>query len=225
MILEDRFEELGELELCSVNGGSCTGGGCTSGGYAGGSCTSASYTTGSCTTTDSCGNEGKQETIYISCGGCFISNSNIPRNPTNPKLPAKEIWVGTGDHCDIYAWNLAIGNGVDPRNGKTTIPNLNNITVNDFYNKYCENDSKPLTEDGCANQKGFVFFDWGGNNASNQDGIYEHVEFCKFSSDGSSYTIYENNGQSMPIPKVYKTASDSNGQGGFGTKAVFVPLN
>ena len=67
MILEDRFEELGELELCSVNGGTCTGGRCTSGGYssgytggsssgsctsvsyAGGSCTSASYTTGSCT--------------------------------------------------------------------------------------------------------------------------------------------------------------------------------
>ena len=135
------------------------------------------------------------------------------------------MWIGDGDHCDIFAWNIAIDNGVDPRNGKNTIPNLNNITVNQFFDEYCKNDSKSLTEKGCAGQMGFIFFDWGGDNPANQDGKYDHMEFCKFSEDGSTYVCYKNNGQGTPIPTVYVTSQDSNGQGGKGTKAVFVPLN
>jgi len=88
----------------------------------------------------------------------------------------------------------------------------------------CKNDSKSLSEKGCAGQKGFVFFDWGGNSASNRDGVYDHVEYCEFSSDGKTYTIYQNNGQTTPVATIYTTSKDSNGQGGVGTKAVFVPL-
>ena len=48
MILEDQFEELDEMELYSVNGGTCTGGGCSSGSSSGSSSSSVSSTSGGC---------------------------------------------------------------------------------------------------------------------------------------------------------------------------------
>lgn len=59
------------------------------------------------------------------CGGSFY------RGPT------KQTCTNPNDyHCDIYAWNLAIDNGLDPRAGRQSVIDLNYATVSDMYNYY-----------------------------------------------------------------------------------------
>lgn len=72
-------------------------------------------------------------------------NSNVVlehQTPTNPNQV----------HCDIYAWNAALDNGLDPRGQDGEEWNGNRLTVNQIYDLYPNNrnDLPP------ANSRGFA---------------------------------------------------------------------
>ncbi|MDY6396408.1 MAG: hypothetical protein SPL22_01655 [Treponema sp.] len=71
-------------------------------------------------------------------------------------------------------------------------------------------------DSGSAGKSGYLFYDWEGN------GHYDHVEFCRINSDGSSYSYYSNNGFEGAGNEIYKTnisfKNDSNAHA-----QVFVP--
>ena len=80
----------------------------------------------------------------------------------------------------------------------------------------------------CAGLEGFLFSDWDGADV-NGEYFYNHMEFCKVSADGQSYSYFHNNGYEMneryraDISFLYDSnASAKNGGEG---QVVFVPLN
>lgn len=64
-------------------------------------------------------------TPSATCGG-IVTNLPPMQICTAPDL----------DHCYIYAWNLAVSNGLDPRLGKGAEMDLNYQTVDTMYNSY-----------------------------------------------------------------------------------------
>ena len=48
----------------------------------------------------------------------------------------------------------------------------------------------------CAGLEGFLFYDWDGADV-NGEYFYNHMEFCKVSADGQSYSYFHNNGYEM----------------------------
>ena len=52
-----------------------------------------------------------------------------PKNYKLTKIDYCETYCKNKDHCDIYAWNLALDNGLDPTKGSKEIIDLNQNTV------------------------------------------------------------------------------------------------
>ena len=220
MILEDRFEELGELELCSVNGGTCTGGGCTSGGYSsgytggslsgsctsvsyvGGSCTSASYTTGSCTTT---GNGVSR--ITLSTGGCTKANSKIDDNQ-------KQIMKHTDDEIASSGETVDIEIKSDLSKSNETSESTENISTETPKKKTAfekmlasinENSKKEYNKDNsgykCDNwveevltDAGFTASDYLTAGKASEKTVQQHIDALKKSSNDYTTTIPTENG-------------------------------
>ena len=70
----------------------------------------------------------EEELFSVNGGACGEGSIN---------LPPQQICSNPSDyHCDIYAWNLAIKNGLDSRLGKSAEMDLNNQTVDTMYKSY-----------------------------------------------------------------------------------------
>lgn len=134
---EDFVEELNEEELFYVNGGACGAGSSYSPTpHYGGSCAGGGAVTPS------------TPHYFGGCSGGGVTSS--PRSPSysyptpstscgggSINLPPQQICSNPSDyHCDIYAWNLAIKNGLDSRLGKSAEMDLNNQTVDTMYKSY-----------------------------------------------------------------------------------------
>lgn len=156
------------------------------------------------------------------CSGSTNSDP-VPSSPTpTPIDPLPDPKTqSTFPMCDVYAWNLALEKGFDPR-GTDGVNWSNNLTVREIFNSHYALDVTSMT----AGAKGFVFYDWAGNGLNGK----EHMEYCEVSSDGSSYTNWQTDGEITPTPTPYPM-SDKNGhaagngtQSGQGTM-VFIRLN
>lgn len=237
----DFASELSYEELLAVNGG-CGGGttsrnsqsgptgrnfgptGTPSYGYgSGGSCSNASTTNG--------GSRGGGSSINRSgsssggSGGSLSSSGSCGGGATSPNLGTATAGVEMSKiqsaynendyHCDIYAWNLAVENGLDPTNGSNEVIDLNQNTVADMYNKYFGNED---TSHGVCekNTKGLAFYDGTNDGVSNPT----HVEYYdSTNSSSNSFTKYSTDGIAEPKAEQ-RSYSDSRNE-----NWMFVALN
>ena len=118
-------------------------------------------------------------------------------------------------HCDVIAWNHAVDAGLDPRGKDGCGWDADNKNVDQIFNSHFATQAVSF-DSGSAGKSGYLFYDWEGN------GHYDHVEFCRINSDGSSYSYYSNNGFEGAGNEIYKTnisfKNDSNAHA-----QVFVP--
>lgn len=211
----DFASELSYEELLAVNGG-CGGGttsrnsqsgptgrnfgptGTPSYGYgSGGSCSNASTTNGG-----SCGGGATSPNLGTATAGVEMSKNQSAYNENDY-------------HCDIYAWNLAVENGLDPTNGSNEVIDLNQNTVADMYNKYFGNED---TSHGVCekNTKGLAFYDGTNDGVSNPT----HVEYYdNTNSSSNSFTKYSTDGIAEPKAEQ-RSYSDSRNE-----NWMFVALN
>ena len=216
---EDFVEELTDEQLFAINGGGC-GGGFSGGGHGptgGGGCSGGSPS------------GGYGPTGGGSCGGGYNPSSKTPSVPTIPSCgggayhsPSKQVCTNpNADHCDIYAWNLAIDNGLDPRKGLQTELNLNWATVDQMYNFYYKGKSKSFNSTA-AGKKGMLVYDWGGTTSAK-----DHIEYVEVSSDGKGYTLYKTNGVDAPKSEYRYFSSSPNARADVskGSSVTFIPLN
>lgn len=211
----DFASELSYEELLAVNGG-CGGGtasrnsqsgptginfgptGTPSYGYgSGGSCSNASTTNGG-----SCGGGATSPNLGTATAGVEMSKTQSAYNENDY-------------HCDIYAWNLAVENGLDPTNGSNEVIDLNQNTVADMYNKYFGNED---TSHGVCekNTKGLAFYDGTNDGVSNPT----HVEYYdSTNSSSNSFTKYSTDGIAEPKAEQ-RSYSDSRNE-----NWMFVALN
>jgi len=208
----DFASELSYEELLAVNGG-CGGGTTTkisqlqrvtnptpapTGGYRNG----GSYTSTTTTSTGSCG------------GGNTLTSGRNNQNPENTSTSFgnnskyQNAYNENDYHCDIYAWNLALDNGLDPTKGSKEIIDLNQNTVSDMCKKYF--DKEDLSKGICKeNSKGFAFYD------GTDDGVFNptHVEFYdNTNSSVDSFTKYSTDGIAKPVAqeRSYSDARNKN---------------
>lgn len=227
----DFASEMSYEELLSVNGG-CGGGAISSNsqsqssiGKNSGSAGTTSYGysskgIGGCTTTSSggsCGggsssnvsssSSGGNSTSSISggtCGGGTTPPSEGINAPCVDKTKFQNAYDENDYHCDIYAWNLAVENGLDPTNGFNEIIDLNQKTVADMYNKYFEEED--ISQGVCKkNTKGFAFYDGTDDGVSNPT----HVEYYDSTNPSSdSFIKYTTDGIAKPVAEE-RSYSDS----------------
>ena len=209
----DFASELSYEELLTVNGG--CGGGTTSRNSQFQSPSSSptvtpSYNYGSggassCVGTSSSG----------SCGGGATS-PNLGTATAGVEMSKIQSAYNENDyHCDIYAWNLAVENGLDPTNGSNEVIDLNQNTVADMYNKYFGNED---TSHGVCekNTKGLAFYDGTNDGVSNPT----HVEYYdSTNSSSNSFTKYSTDGIAEPKAEQ-RSYSDSRNE-----NWMFVALN
>lgn len=209
----DFASELSYEELLTVNGG--CGGGTTSRNSQSQSPSSSptvtpSYNYGSggassCVGTSSSG----------SCGGGATS-PNLGTATAGVEMSKIQSAYNENDyHCDIYAWNLAVENGLDPTKGSNEVIDLNQNTVADMYNKYFGNED---TSHGVCekNTKGLAFYDGTNDGVSNPT----HVEYYdSTNSSSNSFTKYSTDGIAEPKAEQ-RSYSDSRNE-----NWMFVALN
>jgi hypothetical protein len=204
----DFASELSYEELLAVNGG--CGGGTTSR-------NSQSGPTGR-----NSGPTGTPSYGYGS-GGSLSSSGSCGGGATSPNLGTATVGVEMSQsaynendyHCDIYAWNLAVENGLDPTNGSNEVIDLNQNTVADMYNKYFGNED---TSHGVCekNTKGLAFYDGTNDGVSNPT----HVEYYdSTNSSSNSFTKYSTDGIAEPKAEQ-RSYSDSRNE-----NWMFVALN
>ena len=206
----DFARELSYEELLAVNGG--CGGGTTSRNSQSGPTGRNSGPTG----TPSYGyGSGGSLSSSGSCGGGATS-PNFGSATAGVEMSKKQSAYNENDyHCDIYAWNLAIENGLDPTNGSNEVIDLNQNTVADMYNKYFGNED---TSYGVCekNTKGLAFYDGTNDGVSNPT----HVEYYdSTNSSSNSFTKYSTDGIAEPKAEQ-RSYSDSRNE-----NWMFVALN
>ena len=202
---EDFVTEMTDEQLIAVNGGACAGGGAVtpstphySGGCSGGGALTSSPKSPSYS----------YPTPTTSCGGGRLPPQQICSNPSDY-------------HCDIYAWNLAIKNGLDPRLGKSAEMDLNNQTVDTMYKSYYKGKEAAFSS-ASAGKKGMLVYDWGGTSSAK-----DHIEYVEISYDGKGYNLYKTDGIATPV-KEYRTFTNSptaKADTSKGSSVVFIPLN
>lgn len=224
----DFASELSYEELLTVNGG--CGGGTTSRNSqsqspsssptvtpsynygSGGSCSNVSTTNGgSCGGGSSINRSGSSSG---GSGGSLSSSGSCGGGATSPNLGTATAGVEMSKiqsaynendyHCDIYAWNLAIANGLDPTKGSKEVIDLNQNTVSDMYKEYFSSEevSKGICKKGT---KGFAFYD------GTDDGVFNptHVEFYDDTDSSSYYYVqYSTDGIKNP-QKTQRSTSDA----------------
>lgn len=214
----DFASELSYEELLAVNGG--CGGGTTSRnsqsgptGRNSGPTGTPSYGYGS--GGSSSGGSGTSLSSSGSCGGGATS-PNFGSATAGVEMSKKQSAYNENDyHCDIYAWNLAVENGLDPTNGSNEVIDLNQNTVADMYNKYFGNED---TSHGVCekNTKGLAFYDGTNDGVSNPT----HVEYYdSTNSSSNSFTKYSTDGIAEPKAEQ-RSYSDSRNE-----NWMFVALN
>ncbi|MBE6352443.1 MAG: hypothetical protein E7060_05820 [Treponema bryantii] len=150
-----------------------------------------------------------------SCGGGSASPSGLTGTPNVEMIKTQNAYNDNDYHCDIYAWNLAVENGLDPTNGSNEVIDLNQNTVADMYNKYFGNED---TSDGVCekNTKGLAFYDGTNDGVSNPT----HVEYYdSTNSSSNSFTKYSTDGIAEPKAEQ-RSYSDSRNE-----NWMFVALN
>ena len=213
---ESAYEVLNYEQLLKVNGagggsGGSGGGGGSSGPSSSSGSSSSSSGYGSCGGgSTSGGSSSSSSSGYSSCGGGTTSssggNSNLPSPLQTPDNPNKE-------HCDIYAYNLAVENGI----ANSGDWDGNSLTVNQIYNGFYSGSSKETNNiEGTA---GYVFYDWTG------DGTYDHMEYYECSGNGN-YSTWQTDGVSTPTEVQSNFSEDSNGHAKNGGNGIvkWVPL-
>lgn len=200
---EDFVSELSDEQLIAVNGGACGGGGAVT--------PSTPHYSGSC-----------------SGGGAVTSSPSpsysypTPSGACGGGLPPKQICTAPNKtHCDIYAWNLAIDHGVDPRLGKGAEMDLNIQTVDTMYNSYYKGKEASFSSKS-AGKKGMIVYDWGGTSPAK-----DHIEYVEIAADGKGYYLYATKGILAPV-KEYSTFKDkptAKANTANGSSMVFIPLN
>lgn len=148
------------------------------------------------------------------CGGGIVSSYNSDMITTTSGESCKQnqdyqkAYNEKDYHCDIYAWNLAIDNGVDPTKDSKDVIDLNQYTVSDMCKKYfAEEDlSKGICKKGT---KGFAFYD------GTDDGVFNptHVEFYDSTNSSSdSFIKYTTDGITEPsaTQRSYSDARNAN---------------
>lgn len=180
---EDFVEELNEEELFSVNGGACgAGSSYNPTPHYGGSCAGGGAVTP------------LTPPSPPSCGGSFYHG------------PTQQVCTNPTDyHCDIYAWNEAVKNGLDPRAGHQSEIDLNRATASEMYNYYYKDYFLQTTGRCPDNSKGIAF--WDGTN----DGIFNptHGEyFDSVNSRSGEYIQYKTDGIETTV-KVDRSLTDS----------------
>lgn len=228
----DFASELSYEELLTVNGG--CGGGTTSRnsqsqspsssptvtpsynyGSGGASSCVGTSSSGSCGGGSSSGGSGGSLSSSGSCGGGATS-PNLGTATAGVEMSKIQSAYNENDyHCDIYAWNLAVENGLDPTNGSNEVIDLNQNTVADMYNKYFGNED---TSHGVCekNTKGLAFYDGTNDGVSNPT----HVEYYdSTNSSSNSFTKYSTNGIAEPKAEQ-RSYSDSRNE-----NWMFVALN
>ena len=214
--------------------------GSSSGGSGGGSCSGVAggktgYTN-SCygnTTAVSTGNgSGSSSSGNHAGGSCsgVSGGSNVDKPTINE--PGYEHQICTEpakEHCDIIAWNHAVDAGLNPTGKDGVVWDGNNFTVDQLFDEHYAGSAMEFNSD-CAGLEGFLFYDWDGADA-NEEYHYEHIEFCRVSADGQSYSYfnnegfeigesYENNISFKNDPNAHARNPSSGGTG----HVVFVPL-
>ena len=206
---EDFVEELNEEELFYVNGGACG---------AGSSYSPTPYYGGSCA-----GGGAVTPSYPSSCGGGYTPPSTPPTcGGGSINLPPQQICSNPSDyHCDIYAWNLAIKNGLDSRLGKSAEMDLNNQIVDTMYKSYYK--GKEVTfSSASAGKKDMLVYDWSGTSSAK-----DHIEYVEISYDRKGYNLYRTDGIDTPV-KEYRTFTNSptaKADTSKGSSVVFIPLN
>ena len=200
----DFASELSYEELLTVNGG--CGGGTTSKSSQSGPTGKNSGSTGSYMVSITGNIYGGSGTTCV--GGACAGGGGSPAGKTNiPRveiLQPQKAYNEKDYHCDIYAWNLAIANGVDPTKGSKVVIDLNQNTVSDMYKEYFSSEevSKGICKKGT---KGFAFYD------GTDDGVFNptHVEFYDDTDSSSYYYVqYSTDGIKNP-QKTQRSTSDA----------------
>ena len=133
-------------------------------------------------------------------------------------------------HCDIIAWNHAVDAGLNPTGSDKEIWDGNKLSVDQIFDEHYANSAIEFNSE-CAGLEGYLFYDWDGADI-NGEYHYEHMEFCKVSSDGSGYSYFSNEG--MESGEVFKynvkfsedpNAHARNPENGGNGHVMFVPLN
>lgn len=133
-------------------------------------------------------------------------------------------------HCDIIAWNHAVDAGLNPMGSDKEIWDGNELSVDQIFDEHYAKSAREFNSD-CAGLEGYLFYDWDGADI-NGEYHYEHMEFCKVSSDGSGYSYFSNEG--MESGEVFKynikfsedpNAHARNPENGGKGHVMFVPLN
>lgn len=118
----------------------------------------------------------------------------------------------TDFHCDIYSWNSAVENNLDPRGQNGETPDLNDTTVSTFYS-YFPNHRSSTPEN---NTRGYMFYDDTNDNIDNPT----HMEYYDYSnSNSNTYTQYQTNGIN-PQRQVQRGILETDN-----INWTFVPLN
>ena len=155
-------------------------------------------------------------TVASGGGVCGGSNSKTQNSKKETDV-ATHITTSRPNavHCDVIAWNHAVDAGLDPRGKDGCGWDADNKNVDQIFNSHFATQAVSF-DSGSAGKSGYLFYDWEGN------GHYDHVEFCRINSDGSSYSYYSNNGFEGAGNEIYKTnisfKNDSNAHA-----QVFVP--
>ena len=116
-------------------------------------------------------------------------------------------------HCDIYAHNLAVENGIMEK----VDWDGNSMTVNQIYNGFYSGSAKETKDlNGTA---GYVFYDWTG------DGSYDHMEYYECSGNGN-YSIWTTDGIDKPTESTRNFSTDPNGHAKNGGNGIvkWVPI-
>lgn len=191
----------------SGGGGSCSGS--SSGGISGGG--------GNCGGTNNSGSASTGVSGAGICGGVCGGSNSKTQNSKKETDVATHITTSRPNavHCDVIAWNHAVDAGLDPRGKDGCGWDADNKNVDQIFNSHFATQAVSF-DSGSAGKSGYLFYDWEGN------GHYDHVEFCRINSDGSSYSYYSNNGFEGAGNEIYKTnisfKNDSNAHA-----QVFVP--
>ena len=174
----------------------------------------------------SCGGGLSGDTSYCgggySGGGSWIYSDNGSCGGAYQRpLPKKQTCALPNDyHCDIYAWNLAVDHGVDPRKGKWVVKDLNAITVDEMYRTYYNGLSAPF-DASSAGKKGVIVYDW----ADNGLGAKDHIEYVEISIDGLSYTLYVTDGKDAPVPETRWFSTSPKARAAGDSAMTFIPLD
>ena len=120
-------------------------------------------------------------------------------------------------NCDIFAWNLALENGFDPRAQQDNfIWDGNRLDVPRIYEKYPTGRTSTPVE----GTSGYIF-----HNIDN-DGIPHHMEFYDFRNGGDNYIRYSTEGKEPPIAESWeKNRPLPWGDGVYKGKGIFISLN